>query len=231
MFYLVSQQSAKLHLLVLFNATSCEFDSLRRLWRETSFTDFLHLLRNLLRLTIGTRPALSMSVPVRCYSVDTMNNNIDQQQHVGIGCGNDARMDDDESMMLGKVHVSEEMQHNQRMLLEGRLGTPDAADAVLMESQEDDQASNYHLTVEATTSNGSHLAGGGPQDLAGAKSLSPQKKQAHSTSPLHQQPQVPQQPAMSFEQMMAKLSELLALEPKYQPNLYLPQQSCVSTNS
>lgn len=30
---------------------------------------------------------------------------------------------------------------------------------------------------------------------------------------------------MSFEQMMAKLSELLALEPKYQPNLYLPQQS------
>lgn len=168
-----------------------------------------------------------MSVPVRCYSVDTMNNNIDQQQHVGIGCGGNARMDDDEPMMLRKVHVSEEMQHNQRMLLEGRLGTPDAADAVLMESQEDDQARghNYSLTAGATTSNGSHLAGGGPQDLAGAKSLSPQK-QSHSTSPLHQQPQAPQQPAMSFEQMMAKLSELLALEPKYQPNLYLPQQSC-----
>lgn len=170
-----------------------------------------------------------MSVPVRCYSVDTMNNNIDQQQHVGIGCGGNARMDDDEPMMLRKVHVSEEMQHNQRMLLEGRLGTPDAADAVLMESQEGDQATgaSYGLTTGATTSNGSHLAGGGPQDLAGAKSLSPQK-QSHSSSPLHQQPQAPQQPAMSFEQMMSKLSELLALEPKYQPNLYLPQQSCVS---
>lgn len=158
-----------------------------------------------------------------------MNNNIDRQQHVGIDCGSDARMHDDERMMLAKVHVSKEMQHNQRMLLEGRLGTPDAADAVLMEShQEDDQATNYHLTAAgASTSNGSHLAGGGPQDLAGAKSLSPQKKQAHSTSPLHQQPQAPmQQPALSFEQMMAKLSELLALEPKYQTNLYLTQQSC-----
>lgn len=166
-----------------------------------------------------------MSVPVRCYSVDTMNNNIDQQQHVGISSGS-ARMDDDESMMLSKVQVSEEMQHNQRMLLEGRLGTPDAADAVLMASQ-GDQASNYHLTADATTSNGSHLAGGGPQDLAGAKSLSPQK-QPLSSSPQHQQSQAQQQPqpALSFEQMMSKLSELLALEPKYQPNLYLPQQSC-----
>lgn len=165
-----------------------------------------------------------MSVPVRCYSVDTMNNNIDQQQHVGISSGS-ARMDDDESMMLSKVQVSEEMQHNQRMLLEGRLGTPDAADAVLMESQ-GDQASNYHLTADATTSNGSHLAGGGPPDLAGAKSLSPQK-QPLSSSPQHQQTQPQQpQPALSFEQMMSKLSELLALEPKYQPNLYLPQQSC-----
>lgn len=169
-----------------------------------------------------------MSVPVRCYSVDTMNNNIDQQEHVGIGCSGNACMDDDEPMMLRKVHVSEEMQQNQRMLLEGRLGTPDAADAVLMESQEDDQATgaSYSLTAEATTSNGSHLAGGGPHDLAGAKSLSPQK-QSHSTSPLQQQqPQAPQQPALSFEQMMGQLSELIALEPKYQPNLYLSQQSC-----
>lgn len=172
-----------------------------------------------------------MSVPVRCYSVDTVNNNIDQQQHVDISSGS-ARMDDDESMMLSKVQVSEEMQQNQRMLLEGRLGTPDAADAVLMESQ-GDQASNFHhlMTAEATTSNGSQLTGGGPPDLAGAKSLSPQKTQQSSSSSQHQQQQPQaqqqqQQPNLSFEQMMSKLSELLALEPKYQPNLYLPQQSC-----
>lgn len=148
-----------------------------------------------------------------------MNNNIDQQQHVDIISSGSAHMDDDESMMLSKVQVSDEMQHNQRMLLEGRLGTPDAADAVLMES-EGDQASDYHLTADATTSNGSHLTGGGPQDLAGAKSLSPQKQ------PLSSSPPQPQPQALSFEQMMSKLSELLALEPKYQPNLYLPQQSC-----
>ncbi|XP_053688905.1 cyclin G [Sabethes cyaneus] len=157
-----------------------------------------------------------MSVPVRCYSVDTMNNNIDQQQHVDISSGS-AHMDDDESMMLNKVQVSEEMQHNQRMLLEGRLGTPDAADAVLMEPPNDSQASNYHLmTSGASTSKDDHLTGGGPQDLAGAKSVSPQKQPLSALL----------QSGYSFEQMMAKLSELIALEPKYQPNLYLPHQSC-----
>ncbi|XP_058812842.1 cyclin G [Topomyia yanbarensis] len=164
-----------------------------------------------------------MSVPVRCYSVDTMNNNIGQQQHVDISTDS-ARMDDDESMMLSKVQVSEEMQQNQRMLLEGRLGTPDAADAVLM-APPGDQMSNYHLMQSgASTNNDSHLTGGGPTtDLAGAKSLSPQKQSLSASSPQHH---AQQQPGLSFEQMMAKLSELLALEPKYQPNLYLPQQSC-----
>uniref|UniRef100_T1E208 Putative cyclin g n=1 Tax=Psorophora albipes TaxID=869069 RepID=T1E208_9DIPT len=179
-----------------------------------------------------------MSVPVRCYSVDTMNAHIDQQQHVGIISSGSAHMDDDESMMLSKVQVSEEMQHNQRMLLEGRLGTPDAADAVLMESQHHHHHHHRHylgaaagMAGAAATSNVSRLAGGGQQqDLGSAKSQSP-SKQAHSSSssPQHQQPQaqqLPPQPALSFEQMMAKLSELLALEPKYQPNLYLPQQSC-----
>ncbi|XP_055587595.1 cyclin G [Uranotaenia lowii] len=185
-----------------------------------------------------------MSVPVRCYSVDTMNNIIDQKQHVDIGSGNsnNARMDEDEtmSMLSGKVQVSEEMQHDQRMLSEGRLGTPDAADAVLMESQVDEPvASNYHHHqhhhmmganggAAATTSNdGSHFAGSGLHDMAtggsGAKSLSPQKQPLLTSSPL--QPQQSQAPE-SFEQMMAKLSELLALEPKYQPNLFLPQLSC-----
>lgn len=41
---------------------------------------------------------------------------------------------------------------------------------------------------------------------------------AANTTPATPSPQ-------TFEEMMAKLSELLALEPKYQPNLYLPQQS------
>ncbi|XP_055623848.1 cyclin G [Toxorhynchites rutilus septentrionalis] len=161
-----------------------------------------------------------MSVPVRCYSVDTMNNNnIDQQQHVAIN----ARMDDDESMMLSKVQVSEEMQHNQRMLLEGRLGTPDAADAVLMESH-GEQASNYHLLAGATASNGCHLAGGGPQDLAeGAKSLS-QQKQPLLSSPQHQQPPPPN---MSFDQMLEKVRELITLEPKFLPCLFLyPETDC-----
>ncbi|XP_058453178.1 cyclin G [Malaya genurostris] len=168
-----------------------------------------------------------MSVPVRCYSVDTMNNNIGQQQHVDIINGGSARMDDDESMMLSKVQVSEEMQQDQRMLLEGRLGTPDAADAVLMAPPDD-----YHLMPSgASTSNDGHLTGGdATTDLAGARSLSLQQKQSlsSSSSPQHQQqpPPHPAQSGLSFEQMMAKLSELLALEPKYQPNLYLPQQSC-----
>lgn len=174
------------------------------------------------------------------------NNKFDQKQLIDISSGisNNARMDDDESMSMlsGKVQVSEEMQHDQRMLSEGRLGTPDAADAVLMESQVDEpEANNYHhhhhhhLTVatggeaSTTSNNGSHLAGGGPQDLAtggtGAKSLSPQKQPLLTSSPPQPQSQAPQS-ALSFEQMMAKLSELLALEPKYQPNLYLPQQSC-----
>lgn len=161
------------------------------------------------------------------------NNSIDQQQHVGtIGSGSGTSghlpMDADvESMvmMTGKSgrQVSDEMQQQQRMLLEGRLGTPDAADAVLMESS----AAGTGPSPMAT-SNGSHLAGGGPQDMAaagcggaGATSLSPQKQPPSSSSSQQQQ-----QPQQSFEQMMAQLSELLALEPKYQPNLYLPQQSC-----
>lgn len=220
MFYFVSELNNKLRFLILFGTPSAESTNPKGLWRETSFTDFLHLLRNLLRQTIGTRPALSMSVPVRCYSVDTMNNNIDQQQHVAIN----ARMDDDESMMLSKVQVSEEMQHNQRMLLEGRLGTPDAADAVLMESH-GEQASNYHLLAGATASNGCHLAGGGPQDLAGAKSLS-QQKQPLLSSPQHQQPP---QPNMSFDQMLDKVRELIALEPKFLPSLFLYPETDVST--
>lgn len=184
-----------------------------------------------------------MSVPVRCYSVDTMNNNgiIDQQQHVGStigsGSGNSSHhhLPMDADVVGCGRQVSDEMQQQQRMLLEGRLGTPDAADAVLMESSE---ASSSSATMAAmasmATSNGSHFAGSGQQDLAAgcggaaAKSPSPQKQspQSFPSSSSQQQQQPPQQ---SFEQMMAQLSELLALEPKYQPNLYLPQQSCVST--
>lgn len=170
-----------------------------------------------------------MSVPVRCYSVDTMNNNgiIDQQQHVGSSIGSGTGNLPMDADVAGCGRRVSEMQQQQRMLLEGRLGTPDAADAVLMESSEASSSSSSASAMSAmATSNGSHLTGGGPQDLAAgygvaaAKSLSPQKQSPSSSS---QQQQPPQQ---SFEQMMAQLSELLALEPKYQPNLYLPQQSC-----
>lgn len=179
-----------------------------------------------------------MSVPVRCYSVDTMNNNgiIDQQQHVGstIGSGSGPSshhhlpMDADVAG-CDRRQVSDEMQQQQRMLLEGRLGTPDAADAVLMESSEASPSSSAAAAMSPmATSNGSHFAGSGPQDLAAgcggaaAKSQSPQKQSPSFPSSSSQQ----QPPQQSFEQMMAQLSELLALEPKYQPNLYLPQQSC-----
>lgn len=144
---------------------------------------------------------------------------------------NNGPMDADVITVVGRQLVSDaEMQQQQRMLLEGRLGTPDAADAVLMESSMSPAAVSQS-SVSMATSNGSHLAGGGPQDMAvgaaAATSLSPQQKQPLSpSSSSSQQQQQPQQPVQSFEQMMAQLSELLALEPKYQPNLYLPQQSC-----
>lgn len=260
-----------------------------------------------------------MSVPVRCYSVDSMNN-IDQQP-IGIGghglpsssssCGMMMMMEDDcgddhRPMMRMSppttVHVSDRaMHHDQRMSSEeGRLGTPDAADGVLLaphdvatgnrsgynnnnnsahsspggggsnsscssnnaagyyhyqpQQQQQQQQQNYnhqHLmmmdTAAAVGGTGANHDDG--QDLAGAagaaaaaRYTSPQQSPSHH-HPHHHHPASssppsspasangtgatppPPQPAMSFEQMMAKLSELLALEPKYQPNLYLPQQS------
>lgn len=264
-----------------------------------------------------------MSVPVRCYSVDSMNN-IDQQP-IGVSghglpsssssCGMMMMMEDDcgddhRPMMRMSppttVHVSDrEMHHDQRMSSEeGRLGTPDAADGVLLapldvatgnrsgysnnnnsahsspggggsngscssnnaagyyhyqpqQHQQQQQQQNYHHqhlmmmdTAAAVGGTGANHDDG--QDLAGAagaaaaaRYTSPQQSPSHhhphhhhhpaSTSPPSSPASAngaagatatpPPQPAMSFEQMMAKLSELLALEPKYQPNLYLPQQS------
>lgn len=262
-----------------------------------------------------------MSVPVRCYSVDSMNN-IDQQP-IGVSghglpsssssCGMMMMMEDDcgddhRPMMRMSppttVHVSDrEMHHDQRMSSEeGRLGTPDAADGVLLapldvatgnrsgysnnnsahsspggggsngscssnnaagyyhyqpqQHQQQQQQQNYHHqhlmmmdTAAAVGGTGANHDDG--QDLAGAagaaaaaRYTSPQQSPSHH-HPHHHHPASssppsspasangaagatatpPPQPAMSFEQMMAKLSELLALEPKYQPNLYLPQQS------
>ncbi|XP_058117325.1 cyclin G [Anopheles ziemanni] len=265
-----------------------------------------------------------MSVPVRCYSVDSMNN-IDQQP-IGIGghglpsssssCGMMMMMEDDcgddhRPMMRMSpsttVHGSDRaMHHDQRMSSEeGRLGTPDAADGVLLapldvatgnrsgynhnnnnsahsspggggsnsscssnnnaagyyhyqpQQQQQQQQQNYHHqhlmmmdTAAAVGGTGANHDDG--QDLAGAagaaaaaRYTSPQQSPTHH-HPHHHHPASssppsspasahggsngagatpPPQPAMSFEQMMAKLSELLALEPKYQPNLYLPQQS------
>lgn len=258
-----------------------------------------------------------MSVPVRCYSVDSMNN-IDQQP-IGVSghglpsssssCGMMMMMEDDcgddhRPMMRMSppttVHVSDrEMHHDQRMSSEeGRLGTPDAADGVLLAPldvatgnrsgysnnnsahsspggggsngscssnnaagyyhyQPQQQQQNYHHqhlmmmdTAAAVGGTGANHDDG--QDLAGAagaaaaaRYTSPQQSPSHHHPHHHHHPASssppsspvsangaagatatpPPQPAMSFEQMMAKLSELLALEPKYQPNLYLPQQS------
>lgn len=262
-----------------------------------------------------------MSVPVRCYSVDSMNN-IDQQP-IGVSghglpstssCGMMMMMEDDcgddhRPMMRMSppttVHVSDrEMHHDQRMSSEeGRLGTPDAADGVLLaphdvatgnrsgytnnsnsahsspgrggsngscssnnaagyyhyqpQQHQQQQQQNYHHqhlmmmdTAAAVGGTGANHDDG--QDLAGAagaaaaaRYTSPQQSPSHhhphhhhhhpaSSSPPSSPASAnggagpttpPPQPAMSFEQMMAKLSELLALEPKYQPNLYLPQQS------
>lgn len=264
-----------------------------------------------------------MSVPVRCYSVDSMNN-IDQQP-IGVSghglpsssssCGMMMMMEDDcgddhRPMMRMSppttVHVSDrEMHHDQRMSSEeGRLGTPDAADGVLLapldvatgnrsgysnnnsahsspggggsngscssnnaagyyhyqpqqHQQQQQQQQNYHHqhlmmmdTAAAVGGTGANHDDG--QDLAGAagaaaaaRYTSPQQSPSHHHPHHHHHPASssppsspasangaagatatpPPQPAMSFEQMMAKLSELLALEPKYQPNLYLPQQS------
>lgn len=263
-----------------------------------------------------------MSVPVRCYSVDSMNN-IDQQP-IGVSghglpsssssCGMIMMMEDDcgddhRPMMRMSppttVHVSDrEMHHDQRMSSEeGRLGTPDAADGVLLapldvatgnrsgysnnnsahsspggggsngscssnnaagyyhyqpqQHQQQQQQQNYHHqhlmmmdTAAAVGGTGANHDDG--QDLAGAagaaaaaRYTSPQQSPSHHHPHHHHHPASssppsspasangaagatatpPPQPAMSFEQMMAKLSELLALEPKYQPNLYLPQQS------
>lgn len=257
-----------------------------------------------------------MSVPVRCYSVDSMNN-IDQQP-IGVSghglpsssssCGMMMMMEDDcgddhRPMMRMSppttVHVSDrEMHHDQRMSSEeGRLGTPDAADGVLLAPldvatgnrsgysnnnsahsspggggsngscssnnaagyyhYQPQQQQNYHHqhlmmmdTAAAVGGTGANHDDG--QDLAGAagaaaaaRYTSPQQSPSHHHPHHHHHPASssppsspasangaagatatpPPQPAMSFEQMMAKLSELLALEPKYQPNLYLPQQS------
>lgn len=262
-----------------------------------------------------------MSVPVRCYSVDSMNN-IDQQP-IGVSghglpssssCGMMMMMEDDcgddhRPMMRMSppttVHVSDrEMHHDQRMSSEeGRLGTPDAADGVLLapldvatgnrsgysnnnnsahsspggggsngscssnnaagyyhyqpqQHQQQQQQQTYHHqhlmmmdTAAAVGGTGANHDDG--QDLAGAagaaaaaRYTSPQQSPSHHHPHHHHHPASssppsspasangagatttpPPQPAMSFEQMMAKLSELLALEPKYQPNLYLPQQS------
>lgn len=262
-----------------------------------------------------------MSVPVRCYSVDSMNN-IDQQP-IGVSghglpsssssCGMMMMMEDDcgddhRPMMRMSppttVHVSDrEMHHDQRMSSEeGRLGTPDAADGVLLapldvatgnrsgysnnnsshsspggggsngscssnnaagyyhyqpQQHQQQQQQNYHHqhlmmmdTAAAVGGTGANHDDG--QDLAGAagaaaaaRYTSPQQSPSHHHPHHHHHPASssppsspvsangaagatatpPPQPAMSFEQMMAKLSELLALEPKYQPNLYLPQQS------
>lgn len=262
-----------------------------------------------------------MSVPVRCYSVDSMNN-IDQQP-IGVSghglpsssssCGMMMMMEDDcgddhRPMMRMSppttVHVSDrEMHHDQRMSSEeGRLGTPDAADGVLLapldvatgnrsgysnnnsahsspggggsngscssnnaagyyhyqpQQHQEQQQQNYHHqhlmmmdTAAAVGGTGANHDDG--QDLAGAagaaaaaRYTSPQQSPSHHHPHHHHHPASssppsspasangaagatatpPPQPAMSFEQMMAKLSELLALEPKYQPNLYLPQQS------
>lgn len=256
-----------------------------------------------------------MSVPVRCYSVDSMNN-IDQQP-IGVSghglpssssCGMMMMMEDDcgddhRPMMRMSppttVHVSDrEMHHDQRMSSEeGRLGTPDAADGVLLapldvatgnrsgysnnnnsahsspggggsngSCSSNNAAGYYHYQPQQQNYHRQHLmmmdtaaAVGGTganhddgQDLAGAagaaaaaRYTSPQQSPSHHHPHHHHHPASssppsspasangaagatatpPPQPAMSFEQMMAKLSELLALEPKYQPNLYLPQQS------
>ncbi|XP_052868647.1 cyclin G [Anopheles cruzii] len=201
-----------------------------------------------------------MSVPVRCYSVDSMNN-IDQQP-IGIsGHGLHSSMmmmeeDDDVPMMVmspkTNVHVSgKTMHHDQRMSSEeGRLGRPDAADGVLLASHgcrgggNSSHQAAYRLMMDTAGGPGTANHDDG-QDLAGASAkctspqkLSPSHTTTHASSSLSSSPPTtttnlgaaaaaapPPQPAMSFDQMMAKLSELLALEPKYQPNLYLPQQS------
>jgi cyclin G2 len=107
---------------------------------------------------------------------------------------------DADMMLTNQVHVSNAMLHAnaQRISLE-RLGTPDAAEIVCMESQEDDHQNN---------------------NLEGASAIMSSPNKNHH---------LPQAPALSFDQLLAKLSELIALEPKYQPNLYLPQQSNVSS--
>ncbi|XP_050082945.1 cyclin G [Anopheles aquasalis] len=225
-----------------------------------------------------------MSVPVRCYSVDSMNN-IDQQP-IGIsGHGLPSSMmmmeDDDVPMMAmspsTNVHCSgKTMHHDQRMSSEeGRLGTPDAADGVLLAShgcRRGGGNSNHHhphqayhrLMMDTAAGPGTANHDDG-QDLAeaSAKCISPQKLSpshttttttyassssspsatnnfgpgaagaapgaaANAAAAASAQPSSPSTPpptTMTFEQMMAKLSELLAMEPKYQPNLYLPQQS------
>ncbi|XP_050069410.1 cyclin G [Anopheles maculipalpis] len=247
-----------------------------------------------------------MSVPVSCYSVDSMNN-IDQQP-IGIG-GHGLHTSNSSShqmMMMEEddvhrpmmrmspttnVHAHDQtMHHDQRMLSEeGRLGTPDAADGVLLASHHDcrrggpnavgpgsESTTSYHYpphqqhhhhqhhhhrhhrnhpmmmdTAADGTGCANHDDG---QDLAGAagaaaaaKCTSPHKHTTNnasssssspsSTSPAASSanaggaaaaaaPATPPPPSpQTFEEMMAKLSELLAMEPKYQPNLYLPQQS------
>ncbi|XP_052889908.1 cyclin G [Anopheles moucheti] len=241
-----------------------------------------------------------MSVPVSCYSVDSMNN-IDQQP-IGIG-GHGLHtststhlmmMEDDDDrqpmMMMSPpttVHAHDQtMHHDQRMLSEeGRLGTPDAADGVLLASHDcrrggttvtgsggsmhssgpGSESTSYHYpphhhhhhhhrnhpmmmdTAADGTACANHDDG---QDLVGAagaaaaaKCTSPHKHTTNTASSSSSSssapsatcngtiigaaaaPATPAMPAQTFEEMMAKLSELLALEPKYQPNLYLPQQS------
>lgn len=115
-----------------------------------------------------------MSVPVRCYSVDSMNN-IDQQP-IGVSghglpsssssCGMMMMMEDDcgddhRPMMRMSppttVHVSDrEMHHDQRMSSEeGRLGTPDAADGVLLAPLDvaTGNRSGYSSSSKITTTN------------------------------------------------------------------------------
>ncbi|XP_041763941.1 cyclin G [Anopheles merus] len=255
-----------------------------------------------------------MSVPVSCYSVDSMNN-IDQQP-IGIGghglptSSSTARMmmmrmeeDDDHRPMMRmspatNVHAHDQtMHHDQRMLSEeGRLGTPDAADGVLLASHDcrhgghntsatgsgsmhssgasGSESASYHypphhhhqhhrhrpMMMDTVDDDGTacanHDDGQDLADAAGAaaaaKCTSAQKhttttttNNGSSSSSSSSPSSAPSSPmaaaggaaaaaaaaaaagtaAMSFEEMMAKLSELLALEPKYQPNLYLPQQS------
>lgn len=153
----------------------------------------------------GTRPALSMSHPV-CYSAACV-------------VGMDTIITPDDR------HNANDMVNGQR-ILEGRLVTPGAEHSSTSSSSSSSQSS-ASLSLPSSSSSLSSSANSSSNLSSSSSNQHPCLEQQQQQQHQQQQPQA-QVPTLSPEEYFSKLHEALSLEPKFQPSLYLPQESQVS---